>query len=195
MLASLGQEGIDRRVVILSGPRFELLPVDRNFHRIDIQVFHGGPDFRKHGRPTAGVMHLCAQQQVRCIVDEQGVAPIFLHHAGNRALLYLGVERTDDTCGHQSGQNSRSHFHFHCSALLNLRRVETALLASDWHTAGEKDGSCFSLESLDSIVVLIRTGIHLRQSAGSDCVILLSRHKLLKCFRRKPGKISTGGDL
>src|SRR5450759_2676946 len=39
MLASLGEERVDHGVVVLPLPGFKLLPVDRDFHRVDVEVF------------------------------------------------------------------------------------------------------------------------------------------------------------
>jgi len=101
VLARLSDDGIDDRVVELSRLWFELFPVDRYLQRIGVQGFDGRPNFRKHGRPAAGIMRLGAQHEVRRAVHHKGVAPVFLDYLGDGTLLDLGVQRDGNAAGRQ----------------------------------------------------------------------------------------------
>ena len=120
MLASFPQEPVDRREVELPGLRFNLIPVDRYFDRVGMQVFHGSPVFgmRRPGALQAQVLILNAQYQKWSIVHQQSESSFLLHQAGNRTLRDLGVERADDERGRHGGQNSGSHLHLSYSCVV-----------------------------------------------------------------------------
>src|SRR5208283_1512185 len=123
MLASFGQEPVNRRKVELPGLLFNLIPVDRYFDRVGMQVFHGSPIFgmRRPGTLQAQVLILYTQYQEWSILHKQSEASVLLHQAGNRTLPDLGVERTDDEYGRKSGQNSGSRFHLSYSCFLTKK--------------------------------------------------------------------------
>ena len=116
MPARLRQEHVDQGVIVLPGPRLELIPVDRRFDRVDMHVLQGWPQPWKHGGPGAGVSDLCSQHQIGSIVDKQSEASILFDQARqrmgiNRNLLYLGVQRSGSEGGRKNGDRSRIQFH------------------------------------------------------------------------------------
>ena len=152
MLASFGQEPVDRRKVELPGLLFNLIPVDRYFDRVGMQVFHGSPVFwvRRPGTLQAQVLILYTQYQKWSIVHEQSEASVLLHQAGNRALGDLGVERADDECGRQSGQNSGSRFHLSSSCVvLGEYAVGSRLTGTPGNPGGVKTGAPPGFEQIE----------------------------------------------
>ncbi len=111
VLAGLGEDGVHRRVIELPLLGLELLPVDRRFERVGMEVFDGGPHLGERGRPVAGVVRLRAQHQKRRAVHQQCIASILLDQAGYRALRGLSIELTGEECSPKCGQNSGSYFH------------------------------------------------------------------------------------
>ena len=105
MLASFGQQPVDRRKVELPGLLFNLIPVDRYFDRVGMQIFHGSPFFgmRGPGALQTQVLILDTQNQKWSIVHEQSEASVLLHHAGNRTLRGLCIELTRNQRGCENG--------------------------------------------------------------------------------------------
>ena len=91
MRAGLRENTVDLRVVELTLPGLELLPIDGNLQCIGVQVFNGGPHFWKCRRPVAGVVGLRAKHQKGRTVDHQGIASILLNNAWDRVLVHLCV--------------------------------------------------------------------------------------------------------
>src|SRR5450631_4847756 len=81
MVARLSEQSINDGIVESPLLGLKLLPIDRHFNGVGVQVLNRRPDFGKHGRPRAGVIHLRAQYQIRRTIDQHSVAATFLHDA------------------------------------------------------------------------------------------------------------------
>ncbi len=108
MFAGLGQKRIDHGIIESSLLGFQLFPINGDFDRIDVQEIHRGPNFGQNGGPSAGIVHLRAQDQIRRAVDDEGVSTVLLDDVRNGRLVGPGggIQQRDN-CGEDGNPPNR----------------------------------------------------------------------------------------
>ena len=89
MLARLLDDGVNHRRVELARFRLKLFPIDRDFERVGVKIFDGRPDFGQHRRPCTGIVALCAEDEERRTVHNQGMVSVFSHELRKRIVVGL----------------------------------------------------------------------------------------------------------
>ena len=67
--ARLSEKSVDEGKIEVIFQGFELLPVDGHLHGVRMHGGDGRPNFRQQGGPSAGIVYLSAQDQIRLAID------------------------------------------------------------------------------------------------------------------------------
>jgi hypothetical protein len=80
MLTRPGKQCMQQRRIKMAALRLELLPVDRHFDGVQMQVLGCRPDLGQLRWPRTRIVHLRAQHQIRRTIDKQREATVLLHN-------------------------------------------------------------------------------------------------------------------
>ena len=88
VFAGAPQQGVDVAVIELARLGFELFPVNGSGDGVGVEIGRTFPNLREFGWPSAGIVHLSAEDEVGLAAEEEGPSAVFVDE-----FWSLGSER------------------------------------------------------------------------------------------------------